>query len=125
MVQIFTGKSFAQENPGNKRIIRLIHHGAVMIRPAYQKAPELTDDIWEIMQACWSRHPEDRPNIDKVIERIPSDVSSSRQVQSTDRWLWRPKAVWSAEEMNLDRAFLVDFVSCVLEDAAFWAHNSS
>lgn len=96
-----------------------------MIRPAYQKAPELTDDIWEIMQACWSRRPEDRPNIDKVIERIPSDVSSPRQVQSNDRWLWRPKAVWSSEEINSDRGFLMDFVSCVLERAAVWAHNSS
>ena len=39
-------------------------------RPRGVKGAWFTDDVWRMLQACWSPRPEDRPNVEVILERL-------------------------------------------------------
>ena len=39
-------------------------------RPRGAKGTWFTDDVWEMLQACWSSRPEDRPNVEVILEHL-------------------------------------------------------
>ena len=39
-------------------------------RPRGAKGTWFTDDVWEMLQACWSHRPEDRPNVEVILEHL-------------------------------------------------------
>ena len=44
-------------------------------RPSYEEAPQLTDDIWNIIEQCWAHEAELRPTAATVVywlEVLPS-----------------------------------------------------
>lgn len=90
--------------------------GIIPDRPPLEMAPELTDDIWRIMEECWSFTPSDRPTVDEVIGRFPRSTDSILQDRPPKEDSWRPEVTWTTAEMNTDKAFLMNFVSSDFQD---------
>ena len=44
-------------------------------RPPRPTSPVLTDDLWGLMQGCWSQDPQSRPQMLQVLNVVPSFVS--------------------------------------------------
>ncbi len=63
-------------------------------RPSPEQALELSAEIWEVMERCWSHSPAERPSVDRVAERlfsIPPMGSTLRRMRL--RKLERKQAV--------------------------------
>ena len=62
-------KAFTGEVPFG-RILRF--HAAAHImngnRPGRSDHPDFTESLWTLTQRCWSQEPQDRPDIQEVIE---------------------------------------------------------
>ena len=67
--------------------------------PERPETPWITDDLWGIMEQCWSPQPEDRPAVETVLERLgttantdasgvppPPPTASPRSTEEFDKW---------------------------------------
>jgi hypothetical protein len=54
------------------RVILGVVQGKRPARPldVLSKARGLTDDVWDLIQACWSQDPAFRPTATQVVERV-------------------------------------------------------
>ncbi|TDL20602.1 kinase-like protein [Rickenella mellea] len=43
-------------------------------RPTAEKAPQLTDEIWEVIESCWAQDPDQRPTMDMVGKWLQSCI---------------------------------------------------
>lgn len=51
-------------------VMRKVAGGERPERPRGAKGTWFTDDVWEMLQACWSSRPEDRPNVEVILEHL-------------------------------------------------------
>jgi len=49
-------------------VVRKVLEGEHPGRPEGAEGMWFTDDLWEMLEQCWSHHPERRPNIEAVLE---------------------------------------------------------
>ncbi|KAF8991732.1 hypothetical protein BDQ17DRAFT_1370335 [Cyathus striatus] len=66
-----------------------IMNGEKPSRPDLEsRAPEsvfsrgLTEEMWTLMQDCWKFDPTERPNINEVLKKIPTNYTDRRPDQS-------------------------------------------
>ena len=57
-------------------------------RPTRPDRPDFTEDLWTLTQECWKQDPQDRPPIDRVIERLEAIESPSQVPQTTQSGAW-------------------------------------
>ena len=62
----------------NPIVIQKVMEGERPGRPQGEKGPRFTDDLWEMLERCWSPQPKDRPTIDAVLKLL-EQVSTTWQ----------------------------------------------
>ncbi|KAF9448075.1 kinase-like protein [Macrolepiota fuliginosa MF-IS2] len=81
MIEVFTGEVPYHEIPQSVTVIAKIIRGIKPAKPKREKALELTEGIWKIMQKCWSDTPSDRPTVDQVLELLRKDAPLGVRVE--------------------------------------------
>jgi len=70
--EIFSGQVPFFENPHDIRVILGVMRGKRPTRPSHDlsKTRGFSDEIWDLVQACWAHDPIQRPTAEQVVERI-------------------------------------------------------
>lgn len=72
--QIFTGHDPFHPGPFGAKTIGKIQNGHRPERPSDPTVVRrgLDDNMWELLQECWSAKPDNRPRMVEVVERLKS-----------------------------------------------------
>jgi len=65
-MKVFTGEVPFSDSIAVGTITNVIAGG----RPERPTHPSFTDRLWTLTQQCWRQEPEDRPQMDQVIEQL-------------------------------------------------------
>ncbi|KAG6824792.1 hypothetical protein H0H92_005822, partial [Tricholoma furcatifolium] len=80
--EVFTGKQPFSGNCNASVIMNKVSKGQRPKRPFSGSASRnfrgLTEDVWALIEACWTAHPMDRPAIDTVIQRLERALSDDK-----------------------------------------------
>ncbi|KAF9447999.1 kinase-like protein, partial [Macrolepiota fuliginosa MF-IS2] len=112
IIEIFTGKIPFCEIHNDITVLYKVMRGIRPTRPAYEMAPELTNDIWEIMQDCWSATSANRPTVDEVMDRLLVIAPFPSRPLTAEAEPWINLSSQRASTLSeLDQMFLVNAVS--------------
>lgn len=81
--QVLTGQIPYYEFPRDATVISRILRGIRPTRPTSGLALELSDEIWNVMEDCWSADPSKRPTVKQVAEQlreIPQSELTTRRI---------------------------------------------
>ena len=77
--QVLTGKEpYKEDWRADHQIPAVISKGILPRRPV--RNAWVTDEVWQIMMDCWSRQPEDRPDMGNIHERLIEAEAASLRV---------------------------------------------
>ncbi|XP_006463731.1 hypothetical protein AGABI2DRAFT_208652 [Agaricus bisporus var. bisporus H97] len=81
--EILTGQIPFFEIKGSEAVIlRLFRSREQPSRPTPEKSSkELTDDVWILLECCWTHEPEERPSVGEILERLEG-MMTPEQIRS-------------------------------------------
>ena len=91
--QIFSGHLPYEEVPSDYRILMDVLNGMRPPRPKNAEISGFNQDIWSIMQACWSSKPNERPSCADVFAVVTS-------TRTADSVLKKASALLVTEELD-------------------------
>ena len=68
-MKIYTGHIPFHKITRDSTVMKKVLEGSRPPRPADTSL--LSDEIWKVIEMCWSREPQDRPSAEFVIEQLP------------------------------------------------------
>ena len=94
ILEVLTGK-IPFSNCSGLVVMRKVIEGECPGRPQGEEEVWFTNDLWEMLEQCWSPHPERRPTIDTILQHLeqgsvawqplPPDSDASVQSDSNDQ----------------------------------------
>lgn len=83
-------------------------------KPSGELELELSDEIWEVMQSCWSGTPSERPTVEQLTDKlhnIPPNAVTARRVAQRQRTNQeeQPPALTPRSFRNVLRGQEIDF----------------
>lgn len=81
--QLVTGKAPLAEVPGDWAAMNQIMGG---VRPRRPQVDIMTDQLWDLIKACWSSRPEFRPNMSSIIRSLGYMI-----VEQVNNNRWTPR----------------------------------
>ncbi|KAJ3558631.1 hypothetical protein NP233_g11470 [Leucocoprinus birnbaumii] len=70
LYEVLTGKLPFYEYPRDATVMMQVIKGKIPSKPASNAGLELTLEIWQVMEYCWTRDPSRRPPIDGVVQAL-------------------------------------------------------
>ena len=90
----------------NSAVVRRVVDGERPERPQGPEAAWFTDDLWGILEQCWSPQPKHRPTPEAVFERLEEDSTA-----------WQPLSPGADDESETDSdddsVFIVSHYACM------------
>ena len=68
-MKVYTGHVPFHTSVRDGTVIKKVLEGSRPPRP--DDASLLSDEIWKVIEMCWSQEPQDRPSAESVIEQLP------------------------------------------------------
>jgi len=82
MYEVLTNRLPFYEIWNDAAVVLRVTKGFRPTRPPLDQAPELSNEIWEVMESCWNSNPIERPSVNQVAERLsrvcPTESTISR-----------------------------------------------
>ncbi|KAG6899260.1 hypothetical protein C0993_011892, partial [Termitomyces sp. T159_Od127] len=98
--EVFTGKHpFGKINP--VALIMKIMRGQHPEKPSGNEYQErgLTNDMWSLMESCWSRLPEDRPTVSQILQCLPH---LEREREQPEEWTYGRRSGFESTNGQVD-----------------------
>lgn len=70
-LEVFTGRPPFAGRYGVNVVISIVS-GVRPARPSAETAPQLTDALWTVLEACWAHEPTSRPRADDIVLGLAS-----------------------------------------------------
>ncbi|KAF9448093.1 kinase-like protein [Macrolepiota fuliginosa MF-IS2] len=94
MYEVLTGQIPFYEFPREATVLSKIMKGITPTKPSMDSTLELTDEVWGVMQSCWSLDPNERLTVEQtseVLQQLPRPSLTEERIAQNQTKLKHPK----------------------------------